>query len=567
MSAIVFLRLIFFFIILIFLAILLGEYMAKVFSGKKTFLSSIFQPLETLLYKFFGINEKKEMNWKSYALNLMIFNIIGILFLFLLQTLQGFLPLNPQKMKGVRWDTAINTAVSFVTNTNWQAYGGESTMSYLTQMLCMTVQNFLSAATGIAAAIAFIRGFSRKEIDKIGNFWQDLTRTIIYVLLPLSIVFAIFLASQGVVQNFKPYVQVKTIEGGEQVIAQGPSASQVAIKLLGTNGGGFFNTNSAHPYENPTPLSDFFQIISFLIISVGLTLSFGILLKNRKRGLVIFTAMLIIFLLGLGAGIYAEFSPNPNLEKIGVLKGVNMEGKDVRFGVLSSILFGVSTTSTSCGAVNSMHDSMMPLTGFVFLFNMMAGEVIFGGVGTGLISMLLFAMLAMFLVGLMIGRTPELYGKKLEPFEMVMAVSAIIFPSIIQLAFGSISVSVDAGISSLNNHGPHNLSEILYAFASGAGNNGSAFAGLNANTPFYNLLLAVTMFVGRFVVIIPSLAIAGSLACKRIVPESSRFPTETLIFVLMLVFVVIIVGALTFFPVLVLGPFLEHLLLKMGRLF
>jgi len=567
MLAIIFLRLILFFVTLVFLAILLGEYMAKVFSGRKTFLSGFFQPLEKFLYKLFGINEKEEMNWKSYALNLLIFNLVGILLLYLIQTFQGFLPLNPQRMKAVRWDTAFNTAVSFVTNTNWQAYSPEASLSYLTQMLCMTVQNFLSAAVGIAAALALIRGFSRKETDGIGNFWQDLTRAILYILLPLSILFAILLASQGVIQNFNPYVQAKTMEGAGQLIAQGPAASQIAIKLLGTNGGGFFNANSAHPYENPTPLSDFFQIISFLLISAGLPLSFGILFKNRKRGLAIFSAMLIIFLLSVGVGVYSEFSPNPLLEKTGVLNGVNREGKDLRFGILSPIVFGVSTTSTSCGAVNSMHDSMMPLSGFVFLFNMMSGEVIFGGVGTGLISMFLFAMVSMFLVGLMIGRTPELYGKKLESFEIVMAVSAIIIPSIIQLSFGSLAVSVKAGISGLNNSGPHGLSEILYAFASGAGNNGSAFAGLNANTQFYNLLIAVAMFVGRFVVIIPALAIAGSLASKKTVPEASRFPTETLLFVLLLVFVVIIVGALTFFPVLALGPFLEHLLLKSGRLF
>lgn len=547
--------------ILTILALFLGEYMAKVFNG------DFKNPVEKLIYKLFSIDENKEMDWKTYTFSLLILNWIGIIALFALQQLQHILPLNPEKFAAVRWDTALNTAVSFVTNTNWQAYGGETTMSYLTQMLGMTVQNFLSAAVGIAVCIAFIRGFSRKSAENIGNFWTDLTRSIIYILLPLSIIFSIFFVSQGVIQNLNPYIKTHTIESKEQIIAQGPVASQLAIKQVGTNGGGFFNANSAHPYENPTPATDYLEILGLLLISAGLPFTFGAMIKNRKQGWAIYASMMILYLIGLSLALYSEFHGNPILSKLGIEHGFNMEGKEVRFGQLASVLFAQSTTVTSCGAVNAMHDSLMPLTGLVLMFNMMIGEVIFGGVGTGLIGMLLYAILTMFLVGLMIGRTPEIFGKKLEPYEMVMAVIALVTPSVIQLIFGAVASNINAGLSSLNNAGPHGLSEILYAFASGAGNNGSAFAGLNANTLFFNLTLAVTMLIGRFATIIPSLAIAGSLIKKKATHESSRFPTASPLFVIILVFTVIIVGALTFFPVWVLGPILEHLMIAAGRVF
>lgn len=588
------LQLALFLTILTIIALALGEYMAKVFKGEKTLLSFILQPIEKLLYKLFGVDETTEMDWKAYSFSLIIFNVLGVIALFALQELQHLLPLNPQGLGAVRWDTAINTAVSFVTNTNWQAYSGEGTLSYLTQMLGLTVQNFVSAACGIAVVVALLRAFTKspnsntksirhsepvseshdyeilKQVQddaKIGNFWVDLTRAIVYILLPLSIIYSLVFVSQGVIQNFNPYVKAHTIQGVEQTIAQGPVASQEAIKILGTNGGGFFNANSAHPYENPTPLTDYMQILGLLIISAALPFTFGILLNNRKQGWAIFMAMAILYLLGLGVALWSEFHGNPILSKLGIQHGLNMEGKEVRFGILNSVLFGHSTTVTSCGAVNAMHDSMMPLTGLVFMFNMMVGEVIFGGVGSGLVGMILYAILTMFLVGLMIGRTPEIFGKKLEPYEMVMAVIALILPSVIQLTFGAIAATHGFGLSSLNNAGPHGLSEIIYAFASGAGNNGSAFAGLNANTPFYNLSIAFAMLVGRFGTLIPSLAIAGSLIQKRFVPDEAKFPTASPLFVVMLVSVVIIVGALTFFPVMVLGPILEKLLLSAGGLF
>jgi K+-transporting ATPase ATPase A chain len=549
------------------IAVVLGEYMAKVFSGGGTIISRVLHPLEIGLYRLFGVDENEEMGWKTYALNFLIFNGIGIIALFLIQEAQGLLPLNPQKFGPVRWDTALNTAVSFVTNTNWQAYGGESTMSYLTQMLAMTVQNFLSAAAGIAVAIAFIRAFVRHSVTTIGNFWVDLTRTIVYILLPFCVVFSLVLVSQGIIQNLKPYTRATTLQGQQQVIAQGPVASQVAIKMLGTNGGGFFNANSSHPYENPTPMTDYLEILALLSIAAALPFTFGIMAGSRKQGMVIFCAMMILYLLGLGVALWSESHGNPLLAKLGIAHGMNMEGKEVRFGQLASVVFAQSTTVTSCGGVNCMHDSLMPITGMILMFNMAIGEVIFGGVGTGLISMIIYAIITMFLVGLMIGRTPEIFGKKLEPFEMVMAVIVLLSSSIAQLCLSAVAVSSSFGISSLNNAGPHGLSEILYAFISSAGNNGSAFAGLNANTPFYNLATAAAMLVGRYFVIIPSLAIAGTLVQKKMVPKSVKFPTASPLFVVMLVSVVIIVGALTFFPVLALGPLLEHLQIGTGVTF
>jgi potassium-transporting ATPase potassium-binding subunit len=462
----------------------------------------------------------------------------------------------------------LNTAVSFTTNTNWQSYSGEQTMSYLTQMLGLTVQNFLSAAVGIAAAMAVIRGFTRKNTATIGNFWVDLTRSVLYLLLPLAIIFALIFASQGVVQTLGPYVNAETLDGGLQTIAVGPTASQDAIKFLGTNGGGFFNANSAHPFENPTPLTDFMQVLGMLLIAASMPFAFGAMIKNRGQGWAIFASMLVLFLMGLSLALWAETQGNPLLEKLGVANGANLEGKEVRFGIIPSVLFAQSTTVTSDGGVDSMHDSMMPLTGLVLLFNMSVGEVIFGGVGVGLIGIIFYAIMTMFIAGLMIGRTPELFGKKLEPFEMIMAVIGLLAPAVIVLVLAGIAIVLPIGLSSLNNAGPHGLSEILYAFASAGGNNGSAFAGLNTNTVFYNLSMALGMIVGRFATILPALAIAGSMAQKKIVPASSAtLPVASPLFVIMLVGTVIIVGALTFFPVFVLGPILEQLLMQAGMTF
>jgi K+-transporting ATPase ATPase A chain len=553
---------------LILFAVPLGEFMAKVFSGKRTFLTRIVGPVEKLLYRLFGINERDEMSWKIYAFSLIVLNVIGIVVLFILQLIQGWLPLNPQKFGAVRWDTALNTAISFVTNTNWQSYSGEQTMSYLTQMLGLTVQNFLSASVGLASVIALIRGFIRKTENTIGNFWVDLTRSILYVLLPLAIIWTLILVSQGVVQTLNPSINARTLEGQQQAIAVGPAASQVAIKQLGTNGGGFFNANSAHPFESPTPLTDFMEVFGFMLIPVSLPFTFGAMLNKRRQGWTIYSSMMILFLIGLAVTLWAELQGSPILEKIGILNGINMEGKEVRFGVNHSILFAQSTTAVACGAVNSMHDSLMPLSGLVLIFNMAVGEVIFGGVGVGLTGMMIYAILTMFLAGLMIGRTPEFIGKKLEPYEMIMSVIAILSSAIVLLVLSSIAVSSRVGLSSLNNAGPHGLSEILYAYASPANNNGSAFAGLNADTLFYNLTTSFAMLAGRFTTIIPALAIAGSLAKKKIVPVSGgAFPTTSMLFVVMLISVVVIVGALTFFPALTLGPLLEHLFVQIGRTF
>ena len=550
------------------LAFPLGEFMARVFSGSKTFLTPVIAPLERILYKLFGVDENEEMSWKTYTLSLVIFNIIGIAVVFILQIVQGVLPFNPQKFGPVHWDTALNTAISFGTNTNWQAYSGEQTMSYLTQMLGLTVQNFLSAAIGIAALIAVIRGFIRKTSAAIGNFWVDLTRSILYVLLPLVIIWSFLLVSQGVVQTLSGSITAHTLESGKQIIAVGPVASQEAIKEIGTNGGGFFNANSAHPFENPNPLTDFLEMLGLLLIPMALPFTFGAMLKNRRQGVAIFAAMLILYLAGLGIFIRAEMHGNPLLQKAGVLQGLNMEGKEVRSGVINSVLFAQSTTVTSCGAVNSMHDSMMPVSGLILMFNMAIGEVIFGGVGVGLIGMLSYAILTMFLAGLMIGRTPELMGKKMELFEMVMSIIIILSPAILLLLLSGIAVTTKAGLAGLSNGGPHGFSQIVYAFASASGNNGSAFAGLNANTVFYNLTTSLAMLVGRFSTIIPALAIAGSLANKKIVPSSiATFPTTGLLFIIMLVGVIIVVGALTFFPAFTLGPLLEHLLLMTGKTF
>ena len=555
-------------VVLMVLAEPTGRYIANVFSGNRTLLSPLLQPVERGLYRICGVDELGEMSWKRYATALLIFNALGLMAVFGLQEVQLLLPLNPQAMGPVRWDTALNTAVSFTTNTNWQSYSGEQTMSYLTQMLGLTVQNFLSAAIGIAAAMAVIRCFIRKNTATIGNFWVDLTRSVLYLLLPLAIIWALIFASQGVVQTLGPYVNAQTLDSGVQTIAVGPAASQDSIKFLGTNGGGFFNANSAHPFENPTPLTDFLQVLGMLLLAASLPFALGHIINNPKQGRAIFAAMLVLYLMGLSLALWSETRGNPLLEKMGIAGGVNMEGKETRFGIVPSVLFAQSTTVTSCGGVDSMHDSMMPLTGLVFLFNMAIGEVIFGGVGVGLIGMLFYAIMTMFLAGLMIGRTPEIFGKKLEPFEMIMAVIGMLGPAVMVLILAGVAIILPTGLLSLNNAGPHGLSEILYAFASACGNNGSAFAGLNANTVFYNLATALGMMVGRFATILPALAIAGSLAQKRIVPASvATLPIASPLFVIMLAGTVIIVGALTFFPVFALGPILEHLLMQAGRTF
>ena len=556
-----------FLLILTIAAIPIGKYMSKVLTGKKTFMTPVIRPLEKFIYRICSIDENQEMTWKRYAYALLIFNIIGITFLFVLQLVQNFLPLNPAQMSGVRWDTALNTAISFGTNTNWQSYAGETTMSYLTQMLGMTVQNFLSASVGIAALLALIRGFTRQKSTTIGNFWVDITRTILYILLPLAIIFALVLASQGVVATIGPYVTAHTIEGANQTIALGPVASQEAIKMLGSNGGGYFNANSAHPFENPNGLTNILESFAILLIPISVVFAFGYIIRNFRQGLAIFAAMMILLVGGLGVAYYAESQSNPIIQKLGV-SGGNMEGKELAFGVAESVLWGTITTDVSNGGVNSMHDSAMPLTGLVYMFNLGIGEVIFGGLGVGLIGMLFYVILTMFIAGLMIGRTPEFLGKKLGPYEMVMATLALIVPAGLILVFAGIAISLPQGLAGLNNPSAHGLSEILYAYASAFANNGSAFAGLSANTVFYNLTLGLAMFIGRFIVIIPALAIAGSLAAKGRVPtDASTFPSTSALFVLMLVSVVVIVGALTFFPVFALGPILEHLFLQGGLTF
>ena len=554
------------FIVVVALAIPLGKYMSRVFTGQRTFMTPIMEPVERFIYRLIGTDETKEMNWKQYAYALIVLNIIGIVFLFVLQLIQGYLPLNPEGFSGVSWDSALNTAISFVTNTNWQGYAGETTMSYLTQMTGLAVQNFLSAAIGIAALLVLIRGFTRKNTDKIGNFWIDITRASLYVLLPIAVILAILLASQGVVQTFSPYVTAHTLEGVNQTIAVGPVASQEAIKMIGSNGGGFFNANSAHPFENPNTITDILEILAILLIPISLVFTFGYLIKNFKQGLAIFAAMTILFTIGIGIALYTESQPNPILEKMGVT-GSNLEGKEVRFGVTQSVLWGVATTDVSNGGVNSMHDSVMPLTGLVYMFNMCTGEVIYGGLGVGLIGMLFYVILSMFVAGLMIGRTPEFLGKKLGPPEMVLSVIPIVLPHVAILTLSAIAISTTVGLSSLANPSSHGLSEILYAYLSTIGNNGSAFAGLSANTLFYNLTGGLAMLIGRFATIIPAIALAGLLAQKgKVQMTSASFPTTGPLFVIIVVAVVILLGALTFFPVFTLGPILDHLFLYGGHI-
>jgi len=540
-------------------AVFLGRYLARVFQGQHTFMTPLAGGVERGLLRIFGVRQDEEQTWKQYAVSLLLFNALGLCFLFILQLVQQWLPGNPQHLGAVRLDTAFNAAVSFMTNTNWQSYSGETTMSYLTQMLGMTVQNFLSAATGIAAAIAVIRGFVRRSTNSIGCFWVDLTRALVYVLLPMALVLSLVLVSQGTVQTLRPTVAVTTLEGQVQRIAIGPAASQVAIKHAGTNGGGFFNANAAHPFESPSPFTDLLLLLSFLLIPAALPFAFGEMLGDRKQGTALFLAMLIMFSIGLGISLHYELAGNPALARAGVAGGVNMEGKEQRFGPIMSTLFAQSTTVTSTGAVDSMHDSFTPIPGLVMVFNMTVGEVIFGGVGVGLVGMLLYVILTLFIVGLMIGRTPEYLGKKLEPREMLMAVVGLLGPPIAMLLMAGLSFSVSSAVASTANPGSHGMSEIIYACASAAGNNGSAFAGLNANTPFYNIGLALLMLVGRFATILPALAVAGSVAAKKRVQSSVTFSTTSSLFVFMLIFVIVIVGGLTYFSPLVLGPLLEFL--------
>jgi K+-transporting ATPase ATPase A chain len=566
----------------------LGSYMARVFEGQQTFFHPVMHPLERLLYKLGGVNENGEQRWTEYTGSLLAFSLISLVLTYAIQRLQGFLPLNPQAFgtKQATPDLSFNTAVSFMTNTNWQAYGGETTLSYFVQMVALTVQNFVSAAAGIAVAIALIRGFVRRQGNTIGNFWVDLIRGTLYILLPLSLLGALFLCSQGVIQNFGTYTAATTIEGRSQVIAQGPVASQIAVKQLGTNGGGFFNTNSAHPFENPTPLSNFLQTLYILLIPAALTYTFGVMVKDTRQGWALFAAMSVLFLAGTLVCYVAEQSGNPILARLGVQReptadqsGGNMEGKEVRYGIANSALWAVATTAASNGSVNSMHDSYTPIGGLVPLFNIQVGEVIFGGVGAGLYGMLLFAILAVFIAGLMVGRTPEYLGKKIESKEVKMAMLALIATAAVILVFTGINAVIDfakggywnppgAGIANTNNGGPHGLAEILYGYSSGGGNNGSAFAGMNFNTPWYNLTIGLAMLIGRFLIIIPMLAVAGSLAGKKWVPPTSgTFPTHGALFVGLLVGTVVIIGALTFFPVLSLGPIVEHFLMQDGKLF
>src|SRR5215467_1250387 len=549
----------------------LGAFMAKVFEGQRTFLHPVLRWLEVLTYKVAGIREDVEQRWTQYAASLLSFSIFGFLLTYLLQRVQGILPLNPQHFgaANVPPDLAFNTATSFVTNTNWQAYSGESTLSYFVQMAALAVQNFASAAAGMAIAVALIRGFARQERRTIGNFWVDVTRATVYVLLPLSIVAGLLFVSQGVIQNLKPYTEATTLEGAKQTLALGPVASQEAIKQLGTNGGGFFNANAAHPFENPTPFSNFLSLFMIFAVPSALTYTYGRMARDQRHGWAIWGAMSILFFAGVVACYHFEAQGNPALAGLPIDQAIgNMEGKEARFGVSASALYATVTTDASCGAVNAMHDSFTPLGGLVPLANIQLGEVVFGGTGAGLYGMLVFVVLTVFIAGLMVGRTPEYLGKKIEAKEMKLAMLyVLIFPLVI-LGFSAWAAVARYGTGSLGNAGPHGLSEILYAFSSVAGNNGSAFAGLNANTPWYNVSLGLDMLAGRFLMIIPALAIAGSMVNKKVVPPSlGTFPTNGTTFAVLLVSVVIIVGALTFFPALSLGNIIEHFAALQGKVY
>jgi K+-transporting ATPase ATPase A chain len=545
----------------------LGWYMTRIFSGERTFLSPILRPIEVGLYRIGGVDETREQHWLTYTVAMLFFHVGGFLILYALMRLQAGLPFNPAGMSAVAPDLSFNTSVSFITNTNWQNYGGESTMSYLVQMLGLTHQNFLSAATGIVLALALIRGFSRSSAKTVGNFWVDITRATLYVLLPISVVYALFLVWTGIPQTLGSYVEATTLEGVKQTIAVGPAASQIAIKMLGTNGGGFFNANAAHPFENPTALSNFVQMVSIFAIGAGLTNVFGRMVGDQRQGWAILGAMGVLFLAGVFVTYWAEAHGNDAFTALG-LTGGNMEGKEVRFGIVASALFAVITTAASCGAVNAMHDSFTALGGMIPLINMQLGEVIIGGVGAGLYGMLLFIVLSVFVAGLMVGRTPEYVGKKIEAKEVKMAMLAILVLPLMYLGWTAVATVLPSAVASIANPGPHGFSEILYAFTSATANNGSAFGGLTGNTFFYNLTLALSMLVGRFWMIIPAMAIAGSLAAKKTHPASSgTFPTHGGLFIGLVVGVILIVGGLTFFPALALGPIVEHISMTQGTLF
>ncbi len=575
------LQIIVYLVILVLLVKPLGLFMAKVYQGERTALSPVISPIERLIYLLSGVNPEEEMDWKKYSFSMLIFSLVGFIFLYLLQRMQGYLPLNPTGMGAVTADSSLNTAVSFITNTNWQGYGGETTMSYLTQMVGLTVQNFVSAAAGMAILIAFIRGFTRHNTRDLGNFWVDMTRSTLYILLPLSILVAILLVSQGVVQTFSPGITAKLIQPSvaitgnsivTQTIAIGPAASQIAIKQLGTNGGGFFNANSAHPFENPTPISNFIEMLSVLLIPAALCYTFGKLVGDTRQGWAILTAMLILLVVFIGVAYMAESAGNPRLSVMGVDQisnsiqpGGNMEGKELRFGQANSTLWATVTTAASNGSVNSMHDSYTPLGGLVPLVMMMFGEVVFGGVGSGLYGMLIFVIVAVFVAGLMVGRTPEYLGKKIEAYEMKMASLLILIMPLLVLGLTAVAVSVQAGQSSVLNSGPHGFSEILYAMTSQGNNNGSAFAGFNANTVFYNIIGSLAMLISRFWLAIPTLALAGTLASKKKVPTCvGTLSTTSGLFIGWLIGIIVLVGALNFVPALALGPIVEHLML-IGR--
>ena len=553
--------------IIIAITPILGAYMTRVFSGELTFLSPVLRPVEVLVYKMAGVDERQEQHAVTYTVGMLLFHVGGFLILYVLMRVQGFLPFNPAEQTAVAPDLSFNTAISFITNTNWQNYGGESTMSYLVQMLGLTHQNYLSAATGIVLAVALIRGFARHSMRTVGNFWVDMTRCTLYILIPICVPFALFLVWQGIPQTLGPYVDATTLEGAKQTIALGPVASQIAIKMLGTNGGGFFNANAAHPFENPTALSNYVQMISIFAIGAALTNVFGRMVGDQRQGWAVLAAMGVLFIAGVFFCYWAEAHGNDALNALG-LTGGNMEGKEIRFGIVGSALFAVITTAASCGAVNAMHDSFTALGGMIPLINIQLGEVIIGGGGSGMYGMLLFVIISIFVAGLMVGRTPEYVGKKIEAKEVKMAMLAILILPLMYLGWTAVAMMVPSAVSATGNPGPHGFTEVLYAYVSQDGNNGSAFAGLSANTLFYNLSGAVAMFVGRFWMIIPTMAIAGSLAAKKSIPPSAgTFPTTGALFVGLLVGVILIVGGLTFFPALALGPLVEQLALNAGILF
>ena len=567
MTAIGWIQILLFCAIIVALVKPLGWYMTRVFNGERTFLSPVLRPVEAALYWIGGVDEKREQHWLTYTVAMLFFHAGGFLILYGLMRLQASLPFNPAEQTAVAEDLSFNTAISFITNTNWQNYGGESTMSYLVQMLGLTHQNFLSAATGIALAVALIRGFSRSSMRTVGNFWVDVTRTTLYVLLPICVVYTLFLVWQGMPQTLGAYVDATTLEGAKQTIAVGPVASQVAIKMLGTNGGGFFNANASHPFENPTALSNFVQMLSIFLIGAALTNVFGRMVGNQRQGWAILAIMGVLFLSGVAVTYWAEANGTTALEALG-LTGGNMEGKEVRFGIIASSLFAVITTDASCGAVNAMHDSFTALGGMIPLINIQLGEIIVGGVGSGLYGMLIFVIVAIFVAGLMVGRTPEYVGKKIEAREVKMAMLAILVLPLMYLGWTAVAVVYPPAVASMANAGPHGFTEVLYAYTSQTGNNGSAFAGLTGNTLFYNVTGGMAMFVGRFFMIIPAMAMAGSLAGKKSIPPSAgTLPTTGGLFVGLVVGVILIIGGLTFFPALALGPIVEHLADNANTLF